>query len=531
MSISINPLTVCLQRTLVILVSLVSLSFISFGQSTPTKQSNNSLNFNTYLSGIKYAKLLRFYKSPVTIPQKMQSICEAAFMDWLREIGFEYAYDVDYDDQDFFPNSNSLCLQTTVAVMGTYSNDGIITSMGFTFESCNGDSWSFEKQQCYVDMSRYENNFENNKKVFRNIFNGMYSYMKPAFSSYNTYSLKNGGPKSYYREESNIKTYLSHTKDPIEGIYEKSFADANSPSYKIAVIKTNGSYQLVYLSGATHQNDWQVGDVKAIINPTASNSLYKGTWYMADKSSKDAFVGFEANTMKVILNDRNPDLYIKMFPTAADKPNSTDMTASGTGFAVNTLGYIVTNYHVIDGASSIKVKGINGDFTRSYIASIIVSDKANDLSLLKISDADFKGLGVLPYSITFKNAAVGNDVYALGYPLRATMGDEVKLTNGIISANSGFEGSLNQYQISVPLQPGNSGGPLINSQGNIVGVVNAKHTGAENVSYAIKGSFLANLIESSDTKITLPLANTLIGKSLSQQVQIVKKFIYIIEVN
>jgi S1-C subfamily serine protease len=221
--------------------------------------------------------------------------------------------------------------------------------------------------------------------------------------------------------------------------------------------------------------------------------------------------------------------YIKIFPTPSDYP-AVRHVSSGTGFAISTNGFIVTNHHVIEGATSVKIKGINGDFSTSLNAKIVADDKANDLALLKITDLKFHSNGSIPYILSYKTTPVGSDVYALGYPLRATMGDEVKLTNGIISANSGFEGSLNQYQISVPLQPGNSGGPLISSTGSIIGIVNAKHLGTENVSYAIKSSFLSNLIESSGEHIILPQANLLTGKTLSQQVQLVKKCVYIIEV-
>lgn len=77
-----------------------------------------------------------------------------------------------------------------------------------------------------------------------------------------------------------------------------------------------------------------------------------------------------------------------------------------------------------------------------------------------------------------KIADVGEDIYVLGYPLTATMGEEVKLTNGIINAKTRFDGDVYQYQISTPVQPGNSGEPLIDYNGNVIGVVCAKHRGA-----------------------------------------------------
>ena len=102
------------------------------------------------------------------------------------------------------------------------------------------------------------------------------------------------------------------------------------------------------------------------------------------------------------------------------------------------------------------------------------------------------------------------------------MGDEIKLTTGIISSKTGFQGDVSLYQISAPIQPGNSGGPLFDYQGNLVGIVNAKHKGAENVGYAIKTSYLKNLIESSITTSILPNNNQTAGLPLTSKVKSLK---------
>ena len=151
--------------------------------------------------------------------------------------------------------------------------------------------------------------------------------------------------------------------------------------------------------------------------------------------------------------------------------------------------------------------------------------------MLQIDDPSFTTLGTIPYIIANRASDVGSSVFVLGYPLRATMGDEVKLTNGIISSKSGFQGDVTSYQITAPIQPGNSGGPLFDEKGNIIGVINAKHGGAENVSYAIKASYLMNLIDLMPTPPKLQTISIVSGKSLTEQVKILKKFTYIIEIN
>jgi len=218
--------------------------------------------------------------------------------------------------------------------------------------------------------------------------------------------------------------------------------------------------------------------------------------------------------LNVIIN--NPDNNIK---------------STGTGFALSSSGYIITNHHVVENANSIKVRGLNGDFSKTYNAKIVADDKNNDLTIIQIDDESFTTLGTIPYMFRNKTSDVGSNIFVLGYPLIATMGDEVKLTNGIISSKTGFQGDITSYQISAPVQPGNSGGPLFNSKGYVIGVVNAKYNGAENASYAIKINYLTNLIDLLPNSVKLPTVSKVYGKSLSEQVKIIKNYTYIIEIN
>lgn len=199
---------------------------------------------------------------------------------------------------------------------------------------------------------------------------------------------------------------------------------------------------------------------------------------------------------------------------------------SGTGFAL-TSNYIVTNYHVIENAKSITIQGINGNHVDKYGASVIASDKNNDLAILKVNGVNITSTNI-PYSVKTTTSEVGEEVFVLGYPLTATMGDEIKLTTGVVSSKSGFQGDVSEYQISAPIQPGNSGGPLFDSKGNVIGIVSAKHVGAENVGYAIKTSYLRNLMESAVSTNILPVTNKISSFNLSGKVKAVKDYVYYI---
>ena len=197
---------------------------------------------------------------------------------------------------------------------------------------------------------------------------------------------------------------------------------------------------------------------------------------------------------------------------------------SGTGFALKE-GYIVTNYHVVEDAELIEVYGINGNNNRKHDATIVATDRFNDLALIKLNETNMD-FSAIPYSIKTKTSDVGEEVFVLGYPLISTMGDEIKLTTGVISSKTGFQGNISLYQISAPIQPGNSGGPLFDSNGNVIGIVSAKHQGAENAGYAIKTSFLVNFLEIAVSSNILPQNNRISGLNLSEKVKSVKNYVY-----
>lgn len=414
-------------------------------------------------------------------------------------------------------------------------------------------------------------------------YNGIQGYLNEIYfstpsnsSSYSTPSNSSSYSTPKKWDEYNLKEHWkTNGMDKIEGIYEStgSSTDIEVPctngygqticymtwrnyytKYKVALIKTDGDYKLIYLSGTPkgsekvggcncdgnsyiepESNKWSTGEIKARLYKTATHDFYKCDWYMGNKSlNSDGYISFDNYAyFKLILSGKE-SMYLKLYPTADDNNgHNTNKTekSSGTGYAISSNGYIVTNHHVTNGATSIKIRGVNGDFSKTYTAKVVIEDKNNDLSIIKIDDPSFTSLGTIPYIIANRASDVGSSVFVLGYPLRATMGDEVKLTNGIISSKSGFQGDVTSYQITAPVQPGNSGGPLFDDKGNIIGIINAKHVGAENASYAIKASYLMNLIDLMPTPPTLQTISTVAGKPLTEQVKILKKFTYIIEIN
>lgn len=204
--------------------------------------------------------------------------------------------------------------------------------------------------------------------------------------------------------------------------------------------------------------------------------------------------------------------------------------ASGSGFILSSNGIIVTNYHVIDGATGVDVFVNRDNGVKKYKAKVLISDKTNDISLLQIDDNTFAKFSALPYAVKTTIQDVGTNVFALGYPMSNILGEEIKVTDGIISSKTGYQGDIVTYQISAPIQSGNSGGPLFDKQGNIVGITNAGVPDAQNVGYAIKTSYLKNLIDVAPTTIMLPANNSIAGLPFTEKIKRLTPYVVLIKI-
>jgi S1-C subfamily serine protease len=216
------------------------------------------------------------------------------------------------------------------------------------------------------------------------------------------------------------------------------------------------------------------------------------------------------------------------------RSNSNIWENNGSGFLISKSGYIATNHHVIDGWSQFKVEFKRNNKLEVFNARLVQSDKTNDLAILKIEDESFSTINELAYNFKLTSVDIGTEIFALGYPLTDIMGDNIKFTDGKISAKTGYGGDVTTYQIQVPIQPGNSGGPLFDLKGNLIGVassgINRKLDLTENVNYAIKTSYLFNLIDVLPEKITLPSSTELASKKLTEQIKILSDYVVIIKV-
>lgn len=200
----------------------------------------------------------------------------------------------------------------------------------------------------------------------------------------------------------------------------------------------------------------------------------------------------------------------------------------GTGFAVSTNGFILTNLHVINGADSLYVQNNKGE---SFKVKSIYTDSQNDIAILKISDKNFKNLLPLPYSIKKATSSIGETVYTLGYPK-----DDAVLGEGYVSSKNGFIGDTTQYQVSIPVNPGNSGGPLLDNDGNLLGIISGKPDQTEGAAFAIKSKYILEAMRAIPqdslgvNKLTSSKKSLLSGLKRTKQIEKLQDYVFMIKV-
>ncbi len=206
-------------------------------------------------------------------------------------------------------------------------------------------------------------------------------------------------------------------------------------------------------------------------------------------------------------------------------PQNSRLVLSGSGFLIDAKGYIVTNAHVLKGSGAI-VANSKGEEFYTKIAYI---DAARDLAILKINDEDYTPLKSLPYSISKGDIELGDEVFTLGYPR-----NDITYNKGDVSARTGYNGDTTSWQIQMSANPGNSGGPVLNKNGEVIGILSNREVSAEGVTFAIKSKNIFRLVnefkaDSSVQKIKLPVVSNLKGQDRATQVKKMEDCVFLIK--
>lgn len=217
---------------------------------------------------------------------------------------------------------------------------------------------------------------------------------------------------------------------------------------------------------------------------------------------------------------------IRDLDNKANKP-AIDNKYSGTGFALSNDGYVVTNYHVTEGADSVYIQTRNGDY---FKASTVSFDAQADIAILKVESRKFrfsKQQNALPYTFASGKKSLGERIYTLGYPQ-----DEIVYNEGYISSKNGFLGDSMQYRLDLPAEPGQSGAPVVDASGSIIGIVSGKDAQSSNITYAVSSNTLLRMLRNipQGKSITLPKNSKMNGLSREKQIEKLQEFTCVVNV-
>ncbi len=207
-------------------------------------------------------------------------------------------------------------------------------------------------------------------------------------------------------------------------------------------------------------------------------------------------------------------------------PKGAILKTGGTAFLIDGKGFLVTNAHVLNGSGAVVIDKDGHE----YNSKILSVDYKSDLAVLQIDDKDFTPVKNLPYSIRRTQPDLGEELFTLGYPR-----DEIVYNMGYLSAETGYKGDTTSCELSLTANPGNSGAPVFNKNGEIVGIISTRQTQAEDVVFALKANNIFKMIDSLKTadtsfrKIKLPTTTSLKNMDRVSQVKKAESFVYLVK--
>lgn len=205
-----------------------------------------------------------------------------------------------------------------------------------------------------------------------------------------------------------------------------------------------------------------------------------------------------------------------------------DPKSGGTGFLIDGKGYLVTSAHIVANADSVYIQNTKGDY---FKVSTLYVNKQTDIAVLKIVDNRYQPIKNLPYALQKNLADLGEDVFTMGFPRTST---EIVYNKGYLSAKTGYNGDTTTYQLAISANPGNSGGPIFNHSGEVIGILSGKQTTAEGVVFSSRTRNIFTALHeirkdsTNEDRIKLLLPSSIKGLDRIQQIKKIEDCMFMV---
>lgn len=189
-------------------------------------------------------------------------------------------------------------------------------------------------------------------------------------------------------------------------------------------------------------------------------------------------------------------------------------------------GFLVTSAHIIRASKNIVVINSRGDQYRAVLVKVV---DGKDIAILKIDDEAFKPFSSLPYGIRRSSTEVAEPIYTIGYP-----GNQIVYTEGYLSARTGLNGDTLSCQLGMAANRGNSGGPVFNHDGEVIGMISSKETESEGIAFAIQSRYIFTAIDdlkkdSTYKSLKLPAKSSVRGLDRKQQYSKIEDYVFMVK--
>ena len=300
---------------------------------------------------------------------------------------------------------------------------------------------------------------------------------------------------------------------------------------KIYADKLKGKAKLVYLWNRSKR----VTAIAASIAGITALTISALVWSISPKNDTQQLqalsrdlrqVKIEQQHQKSVVNDLQDQISL---PPQGRPATPKVYKSAGTGFIIDGKGLLVTNAHVVKNAESIAVQNKNGV---SFNAVLVYSDADKDLAILRIDDPAFKTMAPPPYAISKSTTDLAEPIYTLGYPR-----DEIVYGQGYLSAKTGFNGDTLSCQIAIAANPGNSGGPVLNQDGEVVGILSTREAESVGVVFALQSKHIYKALsdmkskDSAYQRVRLPSKSTISYLDRTLQVKKIEDYVFMVKAN